>query len=196
MSPIDELQRMFASSNEENTFVKKYKISLSKRLSLSRTKELFEAVDLAFYLVALDRQPEALSLVSFLSNNIEFPENYNIWSPVGYAICLQIRLHRMANDLVAASQCLNLIRLHPVYVVDVSQSQQLLERFRSQLELIYAQRSSKWSCQSLSRALYKLCCIREVYVVAIWNLEPDLVNETEALVVNGFHKLRSRLELA
>lgn len=195
MNKTAAFPREFNPEDETDLFLRKYKMSLSKRLTLSKMKELFEETDLAYYLVALDRKQEALAVTSFLSSNVSFSGNYNIWSPVGYSICLQIRLYRLSGNFELSSKGLSLLRMYPVYVIQEDKIEEKLDQLRFQLNRDFLQQSPKWACQSLARILYKLCYFREVHADSLRDFNPLGLSEVENLVVDGFRKLRFRLDI-
>jgi hypothetical protein len=75
--------------------------------------ELFEAVELAWCFCALGREYEAQEVVQAVST-VPFAGNYNIWTPVGHALCLQARLARLAGDEQRWDRVMAHIRAHPV----------------------------------------------------------------------------------
>src|SRR5579863_10207766 len=92
-SPIP-FPAVFLADGETHPFVRKFKSSLEKRLSLTRMAELFQEVKLAWLFVALGRTDEAFEVVHFIESNVEFTGNQSVWSPVSNAISLEARLLR------------------------------------------------------------------------------------------------------
>ncbi len=86
------------TSAEPHPYLAKIKPGVAKRFSLTRMEPLYEAVDLAWYLVALGREREARSLVDDIAAGAAFNGNYNTWSPAANAIALAARLARLAGD--------------------------------------------------------------------------------------------------
>src|SRR5688500_14266081 len=73
---------------EPNRFVAKFKASLCRRWSTSRTETLYEIAELAEYLWAMERPNEALEIVVAVATAVPAPPplprggvNYNIWCP-------------------------------------------------------------------------------------------------------------------
>jgi hypothetical protein len=76
---------------EPNALVAKAKRALAKKLSLTRMGSLFGLVEIGWYLAALDRAEETCALLEEVTDTIAFTGDYNIWTPVGEAICLSAR---------------------------------------------------------------------------------------------------------
>lgn len=114
---MTDFPSVFYADGESVKFLSRHKSSLQKRLSLTRMKEMFDEVDLAFYLTALDRNDEALRAASFICDHCDFTGNYNVWTPVGYALCLKTRLCRLDGDLASGRSAIERIRIHPFQVL-------------------------------------------------------------------------------
>jgi hypothetical protein len=80
------------TAKERHPFLAKVRASLAKRYGPTRMNELFEVVDLGWYLAALGRDDEARTLMGEVSSSIVFDGNFNLWSPVANALCLAARL--------------------------------------------------------------------------------------------------------
>jgi hypothetical protein len=184
----------FSAEGETNAFLSAYKESRAGRWSLTRMEPLFEAVDLAVYLIALDRPGEALEVVSFLSSSVAFTGNYNIWTPVGYALCWQARLHRLAGDTARADAALQRVREHP-FLVNLRQERvgQLLDRARADIDAASREKTAKAACHKLARALDTACFFVETghagFPWAGWYSVP----QGEALVMDGLGRMGERL---
>ena len=186
---------VFSAEREQNRFLKQYKSTLGRRLTFTRMEGLFEEVDLAFYLTALGRTDEALQLLTFLTGNIEFNNNYNVWTPVGYGISLQARLHRLIGDTHSAQTALERIRAHPFQVpLPREQLSEKFAVFQSELAVTAREKSSKWACQKLSRTLCTICYYLETGVADFPNSDWYPINELETLMKNGLQILYERLQ--
>ena len=182
---------VFFPDEEPNRFLLKYKTSLQKRWTLTQMKTLFEEVDLAYYLTALDRNEEALRVVTFITENLSFDGNYNRWTPAGYALSLQARLHRLAGDHDAFEAALARIRMHPFLITRPEDISRILSTTPAKIEEFYQDQSKKWACHRLARLLYSLCYYRETggqkdFLHANWYV-PDTL---EVYILDGFQKLR------
>jgi len=174
--------KAFLPDGEQNRFLMKYKSSLKK--TLTNMEGLFEEVDLAFYLTAIDRVDEALEVLGFLTSRINFDGNYNIWTPVGFGICLQGRLYRMKGDSLAADEAFERIETHPLRKgLPQKAIEEEIKRFPAELDKGFSEKSQKWSCHLLSRTLMKICYHCEI-----------LSNDLEDQMTDGLQKLRARLE--
>jgi hypothetical protein len=185
---------VFLPDGETNEFLKKHKSKLSSGFTLTRMEGLFEEVDLGFYLTALDRNPEALEAVSFLAEHIDFGGNFNIWTPIGYAISLQSRLLRLSGKAAAAREALNRIQVHPFQVPPkASHLAQQIAAFPAELEKAFAEESTKWACQKLSRKLCPICYYVETGLAGFTHAGLYSAAELEILMADGLVKLRRRL---
>ncbi|MFC4908728.1 hypothetical protein [Actinomadura gamaensis] len=80
---------------ETNPYLIGFKASLVKRWSHTRMRELYQELDLATYLWALDREPEALDILDSITTAIPRSSgDYNVWSPVVAMHALQARIQR------------------------------------------------------------------------------------------------------
>ncbi|MFC5186698.1 hypothetical protein [Actinomadura harenae] len=76
-------------------YLLRFKTSLVKRWSHTRTRELFQECDLATYLWALNREAEALEILDSITTAIPASKgDYNIWTPVVRMHALQARILR------------------------------------------------------------------------------------------------------
>jgi len=136
-------------------------------------------------------------VVSFLSDNVQFSGNHNIWTPVCYGLGLKSRLHRLAGDCHFAAAALNRIVAHPINAAlprDV-----LLKKLAAlplELEKGFCDKSQKWSCHILARALASICYYRETGVPALPQSSWYSAQELEPLLLSGLEKLRERLQTA
>ena len=112
--PVD-VPGVITAAGDPNRHLARWKASLARRWSLTRMRELFEAVELAWCFHALGREQEAQEVVRAIGV-VAFGGNYNIWTPVGHALCLQVRLARLAGDRPAWEEVMARIRAHPVYM--------------------------------------------------------------------------------
>jgi hypothetical protein len=81
-----------------NKAVARAKASLAKKWSLTRAETLGDAVQLAWFSVALGRLDEARELAEHIAERVTFTGDYNVWTPVANAIALAARLARERND--------------------------------------------------------------------------------------------------
>ncbi len=84
---------------ESNRYLAKFKTSLSKRWSVTKSETLYEIFDLAMFLWALERSEESLSVATVVATAIPAPPplprervNYNIWCPATYSHALVVHL--------------------------------------------------------------------------------------------------------
>ena len=189
------LPEVFCADAEPVKYLQKYKPSLRRRFSLSRMEELFQAVDLGFYLVALHRPDEALEVVSFLDNQVEFDGNFNIWTPAGYGICLQSRLLRLNGDHQGAQDVMERVRSHPFQVSETRE--QVTERvttLQPKIDEAYQTTSRKWACHVLARTLYRVRFYQEAEAHSLFPAEWVSGEALEVLMLSGLEKLSERLQ--
>ncbi|MDQ1317852.1 MAG: hypothetical protein QG588_1507 [Candidatus Poribacteria bacterium] len=193
--PTPVFPEVFSPVSEQNKFLRTYKSSIQRRLTFTRMEGLFEEVDLAFYLTALKRTDEALQSITFLVSNVEFNGNYNIWTPVGFGICLQERLYRLAGKNQFAETALKRIQVHPFQAESTkTHVEKDIAELQSELEDGYHEKSIRTACRKLSRTLYLICYYRETGVAGFPHSGWYSVEELERLFSDGLNKLCERLE--
>lgn len=179
---------------ETNRQIARIKASLAKRWSLTRMGELFDTVELAWCLVALERTMEARELLSAVIA-VPFAGDYNIWTPVASGICLRARLARLASDSNTWQEAMARIREAPAYVLENTDAARVVfDRARDGLEAGYREKSRKWGRHMLGEALSVLCEYEEYGLAGIASGELYDARMLEPLVQLGLDRLRERLE--
>ncbi|WP_026412442.1 hypothetical protein [Actinomadura oligospora] len=142
------------------------KTSLVKRWSHTRMRELFEEFDLATYLWALNREPEALEILDSITSAIPASNgDYNIWSPVVAMHALQARILRAAptsgenGPEQAASKA---VLADPGLADNPSYIASLVTEAEPKFQAAAAERSRASSCRNLSRVLLPLFVLSEL----------------------------------
>jgi hypothetical protein len=144
---------------ESNRYVAKFKASLCKRWSITRMETLFEIFNLAAFLWALDRDKEALAIAATVADAIPAPPlagrgvNYNLWCPATWSHALLVHLsprswsaRAEASRTALLGDC-GMSRHNPDHIADA-----LAEAGR-EAAAAAAERSMKWECHNLARAL-------------------------------------------
>ena len=90
-----QLSRAFSPDDEKNAKLAKFKLARAAKWSLRSGKSLLDMGDLATYLLALNRREEAVEIGEFVSQNVQFAGNYDIWTPAAYAITVGARAARL-----------------------------------------------------------------------------------------------------
>ncbi|HEU4783040.1 MAG TPA: hypothetical protein VFS83_06865 [Ktedonobacterales bacterium] len=157
--------------------------------------DLFDQVAFGVYLLALGREQDADSIFTPIVE-VPFAENYNIWTPVGYGICLRARLLRLNDDAPAWRSLLERIREHPVEAFSASDLPARLTALADELDQGYHEKSLKWGCYRMAMALAVSCYYRECALAGIAHDAPYDVVTLESRMVGGLSRLRERLEAA
>ena len=145
-----------------HSYVAKAKASLAKKASLSRMDPLYDAVELAWFLTALDRGDEAKPLLDWIIAGVPFKGNYSTWSPAGAAICLRARLARIEGDEAMRASVVNRLVANPAYAtVERPQIDDRIADDAQDIDVALADKSQKWACHRLGRALMGLSYFRE-----------------------------------
>lgn len=145
-----EFPKVFFPEGETNKFLKKFKASLSKKLSLSRMNELLEEARLGYYLHALGRDKEALAVAEFLPAQVEFTGNWNIWTGVSDALVLSVRLNRLAKNQAKYQAALAELRAHPgLAKVPQSFVAEKISQAPAKVAEGMADSSAKWGIQKI-----------------------------------------------
>lgn len=154
---------------ESNRYLAKFKASLCKRWSITRMETLYEVFDLAAFLWALERNDESLSVAASVAVSIPTPPplsgrgfNYNLWCPTTYSHALLVHLGTGTwREQAEASRATllrdaGIARNNPDYIADcIADAHQLAMA-------PVGQKSIKWECQGLSRALGRLVLYSEL----------------------------------
>jgi hypothetical protein len=90
--------------------------------------------DLATYLLALDRHEEAAEIGKFVSENVPFQGNYNLWSPAAAAIVVGVRALRLLGQSETAERVYQAIRDNPSYVIHRQVEEQMLRDAQNALQ--------------------------------------------------------------
>ena len=150
----------FSPEEEAHKYLKRFKKSWIKRFRVTRMEEIYEAVDLANFLIALNRTAEAIKLLNFVISQIQFNGNYNTWSPAGCGIILLSRILRTSNNNDYEKE-INKIVENDIYAIDqkeeyykntIAEQDEIIERANSETQ--------KWACNLLSRNLMNLTYFR------------------------------------
>jgi hypothetical protein len=188
---------------EPNRYLAKVKTSLVKRWSHTRMEELYEELDLATYLWALEREPEALDVLRSVSAAVPTPPqlrgggiDYNVWSPVAAINAMQARLQRLAGN--GSDAAVPIARL--LADVCLAPNQQFIAgqvaEADDELARAHAKASTKWACLTLSRTIGSLVLLGELaaagHPYAVW-IDSARV---EASIGAGRRMLRDRLASA
>lgn len=180
---------------ETHAFLKAHKRALSKKWSLKSMNALFDGVDLAFFLAASKRDGEASEICNLLAASVSFAGNFNIWTPVGYAICLKARLLREAGKADEADAALKPVIANPFNRTPIqAQIDKDLSALPADLEKALAQSAKKASCQTVSRKLYTICWYLEMSLAKVPGFAGYPAEQLQELWRRGLPKLAARLD--
>lgn len=122
---------------------------------------MFDAVELALYLEALDRSEEAVDLLEEITGPVEFTGNYNIWTPVGTGLVVLSRLYKLAQDTKGRKQAIARVAEHGIYGGD--HQEYFDERLNGHEGILLgaSQDTQKWGCAKIAAQLMKLIYLRK-----------------------------------
>ena len=147
---------------EPHPYLAKIKPGVAKRFSPSRMEALYEAVDFAWYLVALGREREARSLVDDIAAGATFTGNYNTWSPAASAIALAAWLARLSGDEPRRLALIGRLVEHPAFAaMDRPRFEAWIADDAKKVADARAEASQKWACHNASRAAMDAGYFRE-----------------------------------
>jgi len=187
------LPPILTEPGDANRYLARRKPTLARRWSLTRMSDLFDQVAFGVYLLALGREQDADSIFALIAE-VPFSENYNVWTPVGYAICLHARLLCLSGDMPAWRATLERIGEHPVEAYSVADLPAYLAALATDLDEGYREKSLKWGCYRMAMALAVLCYYRECALAGIEHDSPYDAEALESLILSGLSQLRERLE--
>ena len=194
--PAQQSVPLLAAAPHDPAFVKRFRDSLAKRFKPTRMEELFQALELGWYLTALDRTDEALKVAEYVTSQVSFSGDYNVWTPTGGLWVLIARLARIRNDKARSSKALELLREKPYEVYDrsVEAQRQRLSKLRGEFEEAQAEKSRKWACHTVARiVLPGAALFRETAVEGFSHREACPVDEFEDLIARAQAFLGKRL---
>ncbi|MCP2340623.1 hypothetical protein [Actinomadura rupiterrae] len=146
---------------ETNPYLIRFKSSLVKRWSHTRMRELYEELDLATYLWALDRGPEALEILDSVTTAVpKSSGDYNIWSPVVSMHALQARILRSAS--AAPTRNVDAVLDDPGLADNPSYIGAQVTEAEAKFADADAQRGRTSACRRYSRALCPLFVLSEL----------------------------------
>lgn len=183
----------FSPQNETHPFLQRFKKSWGKRFRHTRTEELFEGVDLAHYLTALEREGEARDLLHYLVDDQEFNGTYHTWTALGCGMTLLARLQRLAGEDVARRTQLQRLVGHNYRVAVVEgELEQLLEEHDAVVREALDD-TLKWGAHALSRHLMSLNFFRETVDGAFPHAGTYPVEGLDAAIHEALRALRTKL---
>lgn len=192
--PPVNVPAVIAAAGDRNRSLARWKASLAKRWSLTRMGELFEAVELAWCVLALGREQETQAIVHAMGV-VPFGGDYNIWTPVGYALCLQARLARLAGDTPSWEAMMARLRAHPVTVTNNPAAvRQVLNTLPGEIEQGAQDRSLVFARKRLGTVLMELNYFQECGLAGIDHGVAYAPQALEAPLHQALERLRTRLE--
>jgi hypothetical protein len=188
---------------ETNSYLAQFKVARVREWSHTRMNALYEQADLARYLWALDREPEALEILRSCTSVITAPplsrngeRNFNVWCPVADLHALEARISRLAGDLAAAAEPTErIVAAHgiadnPAYIAN------RVAEAPVKIRDAFAERSVKWACHKLSRTVGGLIILRELALAGHPFSRHFSADTAEELIVTGRERLADRLSAA
>jgi hypothetical protein len=94
--------------------------------SLRSVKSLSEMAELATYLFALGRYEEAAEIGQFVSEEVLFSGNYNLWSPASYSIVVGARASRLLGQEDRASKIFAPLKTNPSHCFNQGTLKQII----------------------------------------------------------------------
>ena len=179
---------------EPHPYLAKIKPGVAKRFALTRMEPLYEAVDFAWYLVALGREGEACSLVDDIAAGAAFSGNYNTWSPAASAIAVAARLARLSGDEPRRSALVGRLVEHPAFaVMDRPRFEAWIADDSKKVADARAEASQKWACHNASRAAMDTGYFRETLGAGFYYDEWTSAGALEEIIAAAIVLMRERL---
>jgi hypothetical protein len=183
-------------------YLVRFKTSLVKRWSHTRMSGLYEQLDLAVYLWALEREEEALEILRSTTAAIPAPPmssggvDYNVWCPVATTNALEARICRVAGDTEAAAVPTARIMADPGVADNRSYIADKVAEAENKFGGAAAEKSVKWACHRLSRTLMDLFLFGELAAAGHEFAAYYDPEEVERLIAAGRAALHARLSTA
>ncbi|MEV5573580.1 hypothetical protein AB0L06_26360 [Spirillospora sp. NPDC052269] len=185
-------------------YLLRFKTSLAKRWSHTRMRELYQEFDLATYLWALNREPEALDVLDSITTAIPTSnDDYNVWSPVVAMHALQARILRAGSaagppddedgSAPAASRNSAAVLADPGLADNPSYIASSVTEAESKFQAAAAERSLASSCRNTSRALLPLFVLSELALARHPFAAYYSPSEPDRLIPVGREALAARL---
>ena len=187
---------------ESNRYLAKFKTSLGKRWSLTKSETLYEIFDLAMFLWALERNEEARAVATAVATAIPVPPalprgrvNYTLWCPATYSHALAVHLGSRPQTAQAATSRAALLadaglaRDNPAFLVG------RVTTAGQQLAAPVDPKVMKWECRALARSAGALLLFSELAAAGDALFAP-LESEAVALLPQLRSKLGDKLRSA
>jgi hypothetical protein len=123
---LNSLPRAFESAGEANGKLARFKRVRVGKWSLRSSKSLSDMADLATDLLALERYEEAAEIEEFVSQNVAFKGDYNLWTWAACAIGVGVRAWRLLGENNKADRVYQPVRDHPAYIINRSSDDERL----------------------------------------------------------------------
>jgi hypothetical protein len=177
--------------DEGNPSIARAKTPLAKKWSLTRAETVDEAVQLAWFFVALRRDGEARELVDHIVDRITFSGDASVWSHASNVIALAARLARLRDDQARRASLVARLVEHPA-VTREALARALTEPERD-VRSAEVESSQKWACQFFARG-----CARAAYFTETeteGGYPPGAIDVTalESTITEGIAGLRAYL---
>lgn len=184
---------------ESNPFLAKFKTSLVKHWSVSKSAVLYEMAELVAFLWALERPREAAAVAAAVAAGVPEPPplprdrvNYTLWCPATYSHAILVRLGGTTQpEGVKASRTAlladaGIARDNPAYL------DQRIAEAREKVAAPSDPRAMKFECQVLARAVGQMTLYAELGAAGD-ALFTDIGPEADALIPQLLPKLATRL---
>jgi len=176
----------FLGSDERSRLVARAKASLAKKWSLTRAESLADAVQLAWFLVALARDEEARELVDHIADRTSFRGDHDLWWTASYAISLSARLARLRDDEARRASLIARLVEHPAFVRSVGEAEK-------DVRSAEVDPSQKWALQGFARGCARAAYFRETAAAAAHEPGVVVVDALERTIAEGLDGLRAHL---
>lgn len=190
--PVD-VPRVIVSA-ETNKHVGRAKTALAKKWTLARSETLFDAVYIAWFLIALGRSDEARELADHVAERVVFTGDQSLWSPASSAIALSAWLAREAgDDARRASLIARLVEHPPIATTPREAFLKWVAEAEKDVRSAEVDPSQKWACQGFARGCARAAYFMETAPEGLY--EPGTIDleALERTVTEGLAGLRAHL---
>ncbi|GAC1531890.1 MAG: hypothetical protein NVS3B10_27140 [Polyangiales bacterium] len=168
---------------ERNKSLGRMKASLAKTWSLSRAESLVGAAHLAWFLVALGREPEARALAEHVADAVPRDAAAPVSAAASAAIALAARLARLRGDEARRAMLLERLAVSPAH----SGAAAMLAEADKDVRSAEVDPSVRHACLGLARGCARAATLREAGA-------PDLdLEAVERIISQGLDGLRAQL---
>lgn len=191
-APVDVPAALVAADG--NKLVARAKASLAKKWSLTRDESLADTVHVAWFLLALGRDAEALDLVDHVADRVTFTDDRAVWSAASTVIALAARIARESGDEERHASLVARLVEHPaIAATPLPVFQKWVAEAMKDVRSAEVDPSQKFACEGFARGCARASYVRETADSGGYEPGSVDVEALERTITEGLDGLRAHL---